>query len=179
MEATQDKAFILKDKKLKNLDELYFAISELNDEEYSYYADSNHNYFADWVNYVLEDKETSLKLRDSKSRTEAIEILKPQEKPAEAVEKKEEKKPEMKQPEKIIHEKKENSIQPKPAEQKNEPKKEHKQKDTLAEIEGLKDEHEMKHYLWHHHPWEMAKEFMYGMSLGLVLGLILSRILLP
>ena len=41
------------------------------------------------------------------------------------------------------------------------------------------DESEIKNMLWKHFAWDMAKEFMYGMAIGIIIGLILSKILLP
>ena len=42
-----------------------------------------------------------------------------------------------------------------------------------------KDEREIKEFLWKHFAWDMAKEFMYGLAVGILIGLVLSRIFLP
>jgi len=49
--------------------------------------------------------------------------------------------------------------------------------DMLKKISTEKQE--VKHLLWKHFAWDMAKEFMYGLAIGIFVGLILSRILLP
>ena len=35
---------------------------------------------------------------------------------------------------------------------------------------------EIKDFLWKHFAWDMAKEFMYGMAIGILIGMVLSKI---
>lgn len=193
-----DKVFYLGEKKIKNLYGLLFECRSITDEVYSYYADSEHNYFADWIEYVIKFKELSQKLRLTKSRKEAISVLEKEidsckgeakaavakQQPAEikisAMETKAQEKP-LLQPE----------IKPQPAEKLLESKKDEMKilppKEELHFItrvtdvekemhEKSKDKEEAKAYLWKHFSWEMAKEFMYGMALGILIGMVLSKI---
>jgi hypothetical protein len=52
---------------------------------------------------------------------------------------------------------------------------------SYAEIEKFlskigQNKKDIKIFLWKHFPWDMALEFMYGMALGLLMGLVMSRI---
>src|SRR3989344_7701255 len=71
----EDKVFYLKDRKIKNLYGLLFEFRTLSDDTYGYYADSNHNYFSDWIENVIGNKDISDALRKSKSRQDAVKIL--------------------------------------------------------------------------------------------------------
>jgi hypothetical protein len=59
-----EKAFVLGEKRIRNLYGLLFEFREMKDEAYSYYAAEDHNYFADWVLHVVADKELSEKLKN-------------------------------------------------------------------------------------------------------------------
>ncbi len=39
-----------------------------------------------------------------------------------------------------------------------------------------KNEKEIKDFLWKHFAMDMAKEFMYGMAIGMLAGIIISRL---
>ena len=49
-----------------------------------------------------------------------------------------------------------------------------KGEDLLQDI--AKNEREIKDFLWKHFAWDMAKEFMYGMAIGILIGMVLSKI---
>ena len=60
------------------------------------------------------------------------------------------------------------------------PKSEH----SIHEIEDMlmklsKEDVEIRNVIWKHFKWEMAKEFMYGMAIGMIMGLILSKLFMP
>lgn len=79
--------------------------------------------------------------------------------------------------EKIIEEEKEITKEVSEAEQ---PKTEH----SIHEIESIleklsKEDVEIRNVIWKHFKWEMAKEFMYGMAIGMIMGLILSKLFMP
>ena len=42
-----------------------------------------------------------------------------------------------------------------------------------------KEDVEIRNVIWKHFKWEMAKEFMYGMAIGMIMGLILSKLFMP
>ena len=169
MDAIEEKAFILKDKKLRNLNDLYSAIAELSDEEYSHYVSLHHNYFADWVQYVLEQRELADGLRSTDLRIKALQIL--------SLKLKKETEKENSYSDIKVAPKKESKAK---IDVKNDnPEDQKLSHHVLSKDYSQMDTQEMKHLLWHHHPWEMAKEFMYGMAIGIIIGLILSRIILP
>jgi hypothetical protein len=71
-----------------------------------------------------------------------------------------------------------------PKKEKEEEKKEEITQADYLEVEDMlkkisTEKQEVKHLLWKHFAWDMAKEFMYGLAIGVFVGLILSRILLP
>jgi hypothetical protein len=195
------------EKKIKNLYGLLFELRSMSDEGYSYYAGPDHNYFADWVQHVMGNNELAAKMRAAKSRKEEIEVLevvtgsakKPETRAAEPLIKPEQKKPETKldmvkpvmtEPKPVEPAKKpEDKPVEKPViEQKTEPNPEIKPKtDFLADKQELKiekkvffpkEEHEKRFLLWKHFSWELAKEFMYGMAVGILIGLIFSKMFL-
>ena len=42
-----------------------------------------------------------------------------------------------------------------------------------------KEDTEIRSVIWKHFKWELAKEFMYGMAIGILMGFVLSRIVMP
>ncbi|MFH2020141.1 MAG: hypothetical protein ABIJ34_01935 [archaeon] len=61
--------------------------------------------------------------------------------------------------------------------------KQEEKQDSQEDIEIMlrkisKNENEIRVVLWKHFAWDLAKEFMYGMAVGIIIGFILSRILL-
>ncbi len=67
----EDKAFFLADKGIRNLHGLLSELRNMGDETYSYYAGTDHNYFADWIEKVIGNEELSGTLRNALSRTAA------------------------------------------------------------------------------------------------------------
>ncbi|MEM4398131.1 MAG: hypothetical protein QW757_05935, partial [Candidatus Woesearchaeota archaeon] len=52
-----------------------------------------------------------------------------------------------------------------------------KKKEILKE--AIKHDEKYGHeFLWKHFAWEMAKEFMYGMAIGILIGFVLAKIFL-
>lgn len=191
MDVAEDKVFYLGDKKIKNLYGLLFELRSISDETYSYYAGEDHNYFSDWIEYVIKNYDLAHNLRKTNSRKEAVGLLEHSIDSMKHEEKKEEPRKlvenvslgasgfnEMitggtKQAEKLLealhHEPKELTLErTRPAERVTAAEKE------MHDISRDKDE--AKEYLWKHFSWEMAKEFMYGMALGILIGLVLSKI---
>jgi hypothetical protein len=169
-----DKVFVLGEKRIKNLYGLLFEFREMGEETYGFYAAEDHNYFADWVQHVIENQELADKLRATKSRKEAVEAL---ESAVESMRK-------------DNSPKQEKESLPVVEETKSEPKIEkvtivepEKRKIIEQEEEKLvgditKEDKEAKVFLWKHFGWEMAKEFMYGLAFGILIGLILAKMFL-
>ncbi len=136
MRVPDEKAFIHKGKKIYSLEELAYEIKNMGMEDYRHYVGPMHNYFSDWIADVLKNRGLADMLRKSKSRKEALKLIKKELKNKKRLEKP--------------------GIQ-----------------ESLKKI--ARDESEIKHILWKHYHWDMAKEFMYGLAIGIVLGLILSK----
>ncbi|MBN2368325.1 hypothetical protein JXC34_04860, partial [Candidatus Woesearchaeota archaeon] len=71
----EDKAFILGDKKIRNLYGLLFELRSMDDELFSHYSSKHHNYFADWIEHILINNNISSGLREKHSRQETIDYL--------------------------------------------------------------------------------------------------------
>ncbi len=172
----EDKIFILGDKKIKNLYGLLFEFREINDETYQNYVTDDHNYFADWVEYVVKDKDLAEKLRAARPKKDAINVL---EFAVDSIRREKEPKRETK---KIVAP----SVQEKSAlkseiEEKPAQKTEKKIVQMQEEKKGYnfpKEEKDAKIFLWKHFGSEMAKEFMYGLAFGILMGLIFSKMFL-
>jgi len=170
----EQNAFILGDKKILNLFSLLLELRSMSDETYNYYASSHHNYFADWIMHVVNYHELADKLRNTSSRQQAIRVL---EKSVEEHKEKDvkedsfvvaETKPKMKKPVKKAEEK-----------EKAEPlnKVPNKMTENNVMLQDIaQNEKEIKDFLWKHFAWDMAKEFMYGMAIGILIGMVLSKI---
>ncbi len=52
------------------------------------------------------------------------------------------------------------------------------QPDIDVMIKGISKQ-DTNSLLWKHFSWDLAREFMYGLAIGILIGLIMSRILLP
>ncbi|NTV24348.1 MAG: hypothetical protein HGA85_08345 [Nanoarchaeota archaeon] len=172
MEASDEKAFMHDGKKIRTLRELLHEIKEMPEERYQHYASENHNYFADWIEHVLEDADLSQSLRHLHKKKEAISLLDEYLHPKPAVVQ-----PINNEPS-ILHEEK-SSFEV----QEDKPLKEEKKETKITrQIEKLdkiaQDEKEIKEFLWKHFAWDMAEEFMYGMAIGILVGLVLSKIFL-
>ena len=70
------KAFVINGKKITSLEQLLFEVENLTDEEYKNYVKENENFIGDWIYYVLKDLDLAEKIRNTKSRKGAIEVLK-------------------------------------------------------------------------------------------------------
>ncbi|MEM3374754.1 MAG: hypothetical protein QXE31_06095 [Candidatus Woesearchaeota archaeon] len=209
----EGKEFYLFDRKIKNLYGLLFELRSMNDETYNHFVASDHNYFSDWIEHVIQFKKLADELRPIVNRKEAINIIekniddlknskeginkldekksvfgenkienisenviKESEKKVEKYEEKEEKN-ELKN---LLKEEKESLKKELPTKQEKSHEKDVKDYKINSE-ELLKEtlKHDAKYgkdFLWKHFAWEMAKEFMYGMSLGILIGFILARI---
>lgn len=190
------KEFFLSDKKVKNLHGLLFELRTMSDDTYNYYVSSDHNYFSDWISNVINFKELAEELRNVLDRKEAINILEknveelknPKKDTKEIINTTQEKKLD-----KDINEKKnineetnlkevykkhhENQKENNNSEQSLESKKVLKKEEVLEDL----IKHDAKYgkdFLWKHFAFEMAKEFMYGMAIGILIGFILSKIFL-
>ena len=175
----KDKAFILGHKRIVNLLELLSEFKLINDEEYSHYVSKNHNYFADWILHVVDYEDLAKELKNTKNRTDAINVLEYRLKNTKPEKKNETNK--LKKTDQKVESQKQNTIEkkdnltPKPSSKKNLSKDEVSK--ILEKIEN--DEVEIKHLLWKHYSWDLAKEFMYGLAIGILMGFVLSRIFLP
>lgn len=177
----KENAFTLGDKKILNLYSLLLEFRSISDAIYSHYASSSHNYFADWIMHVVNHPELADKLRSTSSRKEAIAVL---EKSIEEHKEKDAKKEDSfvvaeTKPKKKAEKKVEKKVEEKP---KEEPVKEEVKKSEMVETGNellqdiVKNEREIKDFLWKHFAWDMAKEFMYGMAIGILIGMVLSKI---
>ncbi|MEM4398079.1 MAG: hypothetical protein QW757_05665 [Candidatus Woesearchaeota archaeon] len=234
----EGKEFFLYDKKIKNLHGLLFELRSMSNETYNHFVNNEHNYFSDWIEYVIKFKELADLIRSVLDRKEAISLI---EKKIEELKNKENQKASVK-----IEEKKENKIieEKKDIIEKKEPDRDLKKetlnkfeiKNEISEIkkqnlentnkdDKLKEEvkfkeevkqeqkeltekqrneknneselndynqmkkeilkekikHDEKYgheFLWKHFAWEMAKEFMYGMAIGILIGFVLAKIFL-
>lgn len=173
-----NKAFIHGEKRITNLLDLLLEFKNMSDEEYSHYVSEDHNYFADWILHVIMDKDLSKKLRNSITRKDSIKIL---EKTINNFNtpKKVKVEPPIKKEDDTVKTPSPKLIEDKELKKKliTETKKDTKIEEVLNKISN--DETDIKYLIYKHHSWEMAKEFMYGMSLGIFIGLILSKIFLP
>ena len=176
----EDKAFILGDRRLLSLRELHDALSAISDDEFNRYVGTGFNYFADWIYHVVghstladsikleTGREASLQVLDDalKNETQSQGIVEQKvafEEPAAAT---------------AVQTGDELTAQAVTAER---PAAE--RPDRIEDVEELmrkisKNENEIKDILWKHFAWDLAKEFMYGMAVGILIGFILSRILL-
>ncbi|MCM2325911.1 MAG: hypothetical protein NDI94_05585 [Candidatus Woesearchaeota archaeon] len=207
MDAPDDKAFVLNDKRLHNLNELLIELKMMDDETYSRFVSSKHNYFADWVLHVLSQKDLAEGMRKSSSKKNLIELLESRKGRVDAIEIFKAPKKDVLVTEPAVNENgkeaavhtteaavPEKKTEPQKADQKNllqqePPKKKglfstgHKEpvkKNIEQELEKIEqDEKQIKELIYKHFSRDMAKEFMYGMALGIIMGLILSRIILP
>ena len=60
---------------LSNLADLSFAIGSMDDSIFLHHVNDEKNDFADWVEYVLQDKECAKALRRSSKKTQAQKIV--------------------------------------------------------------------------------------------------------
>ncbi|PLW80128.1 hypothetical protein C0585_04400 [Candidatus Woesearchaeota archaeon] len=67
--------FIFHDKQINHIEDLIAVLKEANDEEYSKYADSEKNDFANWIEHVLNSKDVADKIRTSESKEDTIKVL--------------------------------------------------------------------------------------------------------
>jgi len=197
----EEKAFVLYGKKIRNLYALLFEFRNLDDEAFSHFVGKSHNYFSDWVDHVIGDTELAEELRKTTNRKEAIDVL---EKHIEhlngtdkvelqnevaakvrqhVVENKEqennekETSAEVKQDESEKQEPKKEQTNQEPREDTTEHKKYVIDSGNDVMLKDIaKDEKEIKDFLWRHYKWDMAKEFMYGMAIGILIGLVLSKL---
>jgi hypothetical protein len=207
MDAPDDKAFVLNDKRLHNLNELLIELKMMDDETYSRFVSSKHNYFADWVLHVLSQKDLAEGMRKSSSKKNLVELLESKKGRVDAIEIFKVPKKDVLVTEPIVNEiSKEASAHTNEdavPEKKTEPHKidqnsslqqetqkkkgffsaghkEPAKKNIEQELERIEqDEKQIKELIYKHFSRDMAKEFMYGMALGIIMGLILSRIILP
>jgi hypothetical protein len=184
-----DKAFRLGEKSINNLYGLLFEFRTISDESYKVYADEEHNYFADWVYHVIGHHQLADELRGAKSRADAVTVLENAIKALKEPEPVAEVKGEEASPSFTMAKpapKKRTLRKPKPAETPEEPEKEiveeHAKEHTMDTETMWKklseNKQEIKNFLWKHFAWDMAKEFMYGLSLGILVGLVLSKMFL-
>ena len=157
-DVAEDKVFLLGDKKIRNLYGLLFEFRVMSDDTYSYYANNEHNYFADWIQCVIVNKELSDSLRDAKSRKEAVRVV---EKTLDSLK-------EPRKEEKVF-------TSPKQEVKKEIPITAEEEVDVLLK-KIAQSEKEIQTVLWKHFTWDMAKEFMYGMAIGMLIGLVLAKI---
>ena len=61
---------------LKNLDELYPAISKMNDDEFRHHVNAAKNDFANWTYHILEKKELANKLFRTTNKEEILGMIK-------------------------------------------------------------------------------------------------------
>lgn len=171
-------AFTLGDKKILNLYSLLLEFRSISDETYSHYASSHHNYFADWIMHVVNYPELADKLRKTSSKQQAITVLEKsiEEHKEENVKKEDSFVVADTKPKKKAGKKVEKKPEEKPKEEpkEKEPVIVKKGEDLLQDI--AKNEREIKDFLWKHFAWDMAKEFMYGMAIGILIGMVLSKI---
>ncbi len=178
-----DKAFILGETRIRSLNGLVKELYNMSDGSYSHYASRDHNYFADWVQYVVKHKKLAGKLRETSDRKDAITAL---EKEIEELKKPE---PKNKKPKKEVEVEEpldsfvvsDPKAKKKPEEKKEVNKEtEKEEQETYDEKEMMRsiarDEREIKEFLWKHFAWDMAKEFMYGLAIGILVGFVLSKI---
>jgi hypothetical protein len=161
-----EKAFILGEKRITNVELLLEELKEVSDVHYGHYASRDHNYFSDWIENIVGDTDLALKLRHTRSRREALAVLKSYidalKEPRVVVGKSEQPKTKIKAP---------------PKEKLRKPPKKEHSKSTQQLLKGIaRDEREIKEFLWKHFAWDMAKEFMYGMAIGILIGFVLSKI---
>ncbi len=152
----EDKAFILGEKRLFNLFSLLVELRKMGDEQYSHYASEKYNYFSDWIQKVVGHKELADAMRTVKTREAAIAVL-----------------------DKAIFHTKPHKAEAVVKEAARPSQKE----DTIEEVDELmrkisRSEDEIKNILWKHFAKDLAREFMYGMLAGTLIGFILSKILL-
>jgi hypothetical protein len=162
-------AFILGDIKILSLSDLSVQLKKMDSQTYSHYANKNHNYFADWVLHVVKHNELANKLINAKDLAQA----------QKAIEESLKKKTTEEIQEKPVASLKEKKITPVK-------KTEFVAPDKIADISNLEseelikriamDESEIKHFLWKHYSWHIAKEFIYGFAIGIICGLILSKV---
>jgi len=178
----EGKAFVLGEKNIKNLYGLLFEFREMNDETYNYYAAEDHNYFADWVLHVVEDKNLSDKLRTTKNRKEALDLLEAD------VEKMRKESDPVKQKVDEIEIKQEipeesgletntfdTNASEMPEDKVATETPVEKKEDPEVIKNYPKEKSDAKIFLWKHYAWEMAKEFMYGLAFGILIGMILAK----
>ena len=71
-----DKEFVFRSgKSAKNIWDLRKALYSMAEDEYSNHATANKNDFADWVEFVVLDKQLANKLRNATSREAAAEVI--------------------------------------------------------------------------------------------------------
>ncbi|MBT3721021.1 hypothetical protein HN789_07175 [archaeon] len=190
----EDKAFVLGSKKLLSIKDLSMELESVSDEEYSHYASESHNYFADWVMHVIKHDKLAADLINANNRKDAVKAL---EKHIAKLEKKNEPRKFLSKP--FVSKKTETTKDDelvkevlKTAETNVEKKQEEQNSNTdvetsdhsIHEIEDMlkslsKEDTEIRSVIWKHFKWELAKEFMYGMAIGILMGFVLSRIVMP
>jgi len=202
-----DKVFVLGTKKLFSIEDLLDELNSISDEEYSHYASENHNYFADWIIHVVKyDKLAADLINTNGNRKNAIRVLdkhikKLKSKPVKKIKPiviKKESVQESVETDPIIQEVlkqsdlpiikktellKNTEEQPK-IKKVSEPVEEPESELSIYEIEDMlmklsKQNVEIRNVIWKHFKWELAKEFMYGMAIGMIMGLILSKLFMP
>ncbi len=183
------KEFFIGTKSIKNLHGLLFEFRSIPDETYGLYVGKDHNYFSDWIEHVIANKKLADELRPIISRKEATAVLerniemikRGNEKVAEPKKEKQEEKQEVKQEVKKEEKQKEKKELPPISLKTDHVEKkevlESKKDDTSILLEKVsQDEKEIKEFLWKHFKWDMAKEFMYGLAVGILIGFVLAKV---
>lgn len=162
-DAPAEKAFILGDRRIASIYSMVFELSNMDDATYARYAGAEFNYFADWVEKVIGYNWLGHKLRKAESRQKAITALEDSIRNLEEVDKEHA----------VVRSA---LISPKGEKTEKEAKHEPKTPDeVLREI--AKNERQIKAFLWKHFTWDMTLEFIYGMGVGIVVGIIIGKML--
>ena len=66
---------MLGDKKVMNVYSLLFELKHMSGKTYKNYVGSDYNYFADWINNVLNENTLAENLRKAQNQDEAINLL--------------------------------------------------------------------------------------------------------
>jgi hypothetical protein len=74
-DAADDKVFMLGDRKVLNVYGLLFELKHMSDKTYKNYVGNDFNYFADWIDNVLNQTALADNLRKVQEKGEAITIL--------------------------------------------------------------------------------------------------------
>ncbi|MBN1503216.1 hypothetical protein JW930_06775 [Candidatus Woesearchaeota archaeon] len=138
--------FKIGNKRLKSVKELLEEMRIISDDVFRHYVGEQHNHFVNWIRHTINDEELADSLERVKSREKTIEVIE----------------------DRINNLTKQRGE--KKVDENEKPQQDLKETRIKEEIEK-RDKKSCPHIIWC-----MAKEFWFGMAIGMIVGVIAAKI---